>query len=165
MAHEAPVDLARQNREEPFVRAPDVGEHVRRCPAFVVLKSGLQADESSQLIHLMMSDGWHRQEDRVGPVFRKLPQRVKIRRHCGYEDAVFKRTMTFLQRRCVNDFANTRVSIFKIYTIYKLTTFNTVKNRQELDAKPICRVQLWGRENFAAYTTDSLMFLKLTKLL
>lgn len=37
--------------------------------------------------------------------------------------------------------------------------------RQELDAKPICRVQLWGRENFAAYTTDSLMFLKLTKLL
>lgn len=49
MAHEAPVDPARQNREEPFVRAPDVGEHVRRCPASVVLESGLQADESSQV--------------------------------------------------------------------------------------------------------------------
>ena len=26
--------------------------------------------------------------------------------HCGYEDAVFKRTMTFY-RRCFNDFTNT----------------------------------------------------------
>lgn len=49
MAHEAPVDLTRQNREEPFVRAPDAGEHVRRCPEFVVIKSGFQADESSQV--------------------------------------------------------------------------------------------------------------------
>lgn len=49
MAHEAPADLTRQNHEEPFVRAPDAGEHVRRCPECVVIKSGFQADESSQV--------------------------------------------------------------------------------------------------------------------